>query len=60
MADGTMSGGLEILNSATKRSDQLKSLSFAPLRQLMPVEKVSGGHTKKFTMPLKMQHRGSV
>lgn len=45
MADGTMSGGLEILNSAAKRSDQLRSLSFAPLRQLMPVENVSGGHT---------------
>lgn len=39
MADGTMSGELEILNSVAKRSDQLRSLTFAPLRQLMPVEK---------------------
>lgn len=47
MADGTMSGGLEVLNSAAERSDQLRSPSFAPIRQLRPVEKVSGGHKKK-------------
>lgn len=57
MADGTMSGGLEILNSPAKRSDQLRSPSFGPTRQLMPVEKVSGGHKKlkilkNFTVPL--------
>lgn len=55
MADGTMSGGLEILKSAAKRSDQLRRPSSAPLRQLTPVEKVSGGH-KKITLPQKTQH----